>query len=148
MARILILDDEASVRALLRIVLENSGYEVVEAATADTAVALYEKRPADLVITDIFLPESDGPAKILALAFRHPEMRVIAVSGAASHDTALGIAKLLGARRIMQKPFCIREFLEEVRFQIAGSPQIHQEPAGSLSQSTPMERAHPILYGM
>ncbi len=119
MARILIIDDEDSVRILLRIVLEQSGYEVVVAATADTAVALYEKCPADLVITDIFLPDADAPAKRLELVGRHPGMKVIALSGAASQDIALRMAKLLGACRIIQKPFCIHELREEVRSQMA-----------------------------
>ena len=96
-------------------------YEVVEAATAEAAVALYEKRPADLLITDIFLPETDGPAKMLELVHRHPAMKVIAVSGAASQDTAVGIAKLLGARQVLQKPFIIQDLLDVMQCHLAGS---------------------------
>jgi two-component system response regulator (stage 0 sporulation protein F) len=120
MPRILIVDDEDSVRALLRIALEEAGYDVSEAATAETAVALYEARPADLVITDIFMPEADAMAKILDLVHRNPTMKVIAVSGAASEDTAVGIAKLLGARQVLQKPFMIKDLLDVVQSQLAG----------------------------
>jgi CheY-like chemotaxis protein len=67
---ILVIDDEKPIRVLLRAVLEEAGYKVMEAATADEAVASYEACPADLVITDIFLPEADAPAKILELALR------------------------------------------------------------------------------
>lgn len=122
MKRILVIDDEKPIRVLLRAVLEEAGYEVVEAATADEAVASYEARPADLVITDIFLPEADAPGKILELVFRHPTMKVIAVSGAASQEPARSIAKLLGARKILQKPFMIQGLLDVVQSQLAGQP--------------------------
>lgn len=122
MKRILVIDDEKSIRVLLRTVLEEAGYEVMEAATADEAVSSYEARPADLVITDIFLPEADAPGKILELVFRHPTMKVIAVSGAASQEPARSIAKLLGARRVLQKPFMIQGLLDVVQSQLAGQP--------------------------
>jgi DNA-binding NtrC family response regulator len=122
MKRILVIDDEKPIRVLLRTVLEEAGYEVMEAATADEAVSSYEARPADLVITDIFLPEADAPGKILELVFRHPTMKVIAVSGAASQEPARSIAKLLGARKILQKPFMIQGLLDVVQSQLAGQP--------------------------
>ena len=120
MKRILVIDDEKPIRVLLRTVLEEAGYEVMEAATADEAVSSYEARPADLVITDIFLPEAEAPRKILELVFRHPTMKVIAVSGAASQEPARSIAKLLGARKILQKPFMIQGLLDAVQSQLAG----------------------------
>jgi DNA-binding NtrC family response regulator len=122
MKRILLIDDEKSIRALLRTVLEEAGYEVMEAATADEAVSSYEARPADLVITDIFLPEAEAPRKILELVFRHPTMKVIAVSGAASQEPARSIAKLLGARQVLQKPFMIKGLLDAVQSQLDGQP--------------------------
>ena len=112
----LIIDDERLVLSMLRL---KAGYDLPEAATAETTVALYEARPADLVITDIFMPEADAMAKMLELVIRNPELKVIAVSGAASEDTAVGVTKLPGARRIIQKPFCIHELLEAVRIQVA-----------------------------
>lgn len=122
MKRILIIDDEKPVRVLLRAVLEEAGYEVMEAATADEAVASYEACPADLVITDIFLSEADAPAKILELALRHPTMKMIAVSGAASQEPARSLAKLLGARQVLQKPFRIKGLLDVVQSQLASQP--------------------------
>jgi DNA-binding NtrC family response regulator len=116
--RILVIDDEEPVRTLIRIALEEGGYEVVEAATADTAVALYDECPADLVITDLFLPEPDAHANILQLTCRHPGVTLIAMSGAASQETAIAVAKLLGARQILQKPFSIKGLLEMVHSQL------------------------------
>lgn len=120
MKRILVIDDEKPIRILLRAVLEEAGYEVAEAATADEAVSSYEAHPADLVIIDIFLSEADAPGKILELVFRHPTMKVIAVSGAANQEPARSIAKLLGARQVLQKPFMIQGLLDAVQSQLAG----------------------------
>lgn len=122
MKRILVIDDEKPIRILLRAVLEEAGYEVAEAATADEAVSSYEAHPADLVIIDIFLSEADAPGKILELVFRHPTMKVIAVSGAASQEPARSIAKLLGARQVLQKPFMIKGLLDVVQSQLADQP--------------------------
>jgi DNA-binding NtrC family response regulator len=120
MKRILVIDDEKPIRVLLRRVLEEAGYEVMEAATADEAVFSYNARPADLVITDIFLPEADAPGKILELVLLHPTMKIIAVSGAANEEPARSIAKLLGARQVLQKPFMIKGLLDAVQSQLAG----------------------------
>lgn len=121
MRRILVIDDEKPIRTLLRIALEEAGYDVSEAATAEAAVALYEARPADLVITDLFMPEADAPAKILQLSCSHPGLKLIVLSGAAGQESAMALAKLFGARQIMEKPFVLKELLQAVQYQLAGS---------------------------
>lgn len=118
--RILVIDDEEPIRTLLRTALELGGYEVVEASSADSAVVLYEEHPADLVITDIFMPEADASSKILQLTSKYPDTKLIAMSGAASEETALATARLFGARRILQKPFSIKDLLEVVRSLVPG----------------------------
>ena len=65
MATILIIDDEAPIRALLRTALEAAGHEVVGAANGRIGLALYRHRPADLVITDIVMPELNGLDRLL-----------------------------------------------------------------------------------
>ena len=64
-----------------------------------------EARPADLVFTDIFLHDEDALAKMLNLVRRHPEMKVIVVSGAANQDIAIRMAKLLGRTGSLRSPF-------------------------------------------
>ena len=67
MTRILIIDDEAPVRDLLRQMLEKEGYEVVEAREGDIGIRLFRENPADLIITDILMPEKEGIETILEL---------------------------------------------------------------------------------
>jgi len=57
MASILIVDDEAPIRALLRRILEEDGHQIREAVNSEHTLTLYRKSPADLVITDILMPE-------------------------------------------------------------------------------------------
>ena len=67
MARILLIDDEKLIRALLRSVLEGAGHQVSEAANGRDGLGLYRQQPVDLVITDIAMPERNGLELILDL---------------------------------------------------------------------------------
>jgi two-component system response regulator (stage 0 sporulation protein F) len=60
MATILIIDDQESIRALLRTTLEAAGYEVMEASNGRIGLELYRQRPTNLVITDMLMPELNG----------------------------------------------------------------------------------------
>ena len=60
MATIMVIDDEASIRSLLREVLEKAGHNVVEAKDGREALSLYQKNKADLLIMDLLMPEVDG----------------------------------------------------------------------------------------
>lgn len=67
MARILIIDDETAVRRSLRVLLERAGYEVDEAGDGQAGLRLHAARPADVIITDLFMPDFDGIETILEL---------------------------------------------------------------------------------
>ena len=104
--RILLLDDNEDVLESLALVLETAGYETVKASDGDKAVALQEAHPADLLITDIFMPDIDGLETIKAFRARWPRLKIIAISGGgavAKHDY-LTIAGEAGADFIMRKP--------------------------------------------
>lgn len=116
MASILIVDDEAPVRALLRRILEEDGHQVREAANGEIGLALYREAPADLVITDILMPERDGMEVTLALTQEFLDARVIAMTGAVGGQNFLNVAKLFGAREVLQKPFTVEEVRRRVRF--------------------------------
>ena len=118
MATILIIDDEESVRALLRFALEAAGYEVVEAANGRQGLELYRQRRADLVITDIAMPELNGLDMILELMHEFLHAKVIAISGVGREKNVLDNAKLLGARQTFQKPFSMPQLLRAVRYEL------------------------------
>jgi DNA-binding response OmpR family regulator len=118
MAMILIIDDEEPIRVLLRSALEAEGYEVAEAVNGRDGLERYRDTPADLVITDILMPELNGLDMLLELTREFLHARVIAISGAAEEKNLLDVAKLLGARQTFQKPFSMPQLLSAVRFEL------------------------------
>jgi CheY-like chemotaxis protein len=117
MPRILIIDDEEQVRAVFREMLERSGYEVFEAANGKEGLRLQREKSADLIITDIIMPEKEGLETIRELLRGFPEVKIIAVSGGGriGPDQYLDVAKKLGAARTFNKPVNLKELLQAVQ---------------------------------
>ncbi len=117
MARILVVEDDYQVRAMLRLTLERVGYEVDEAANGRAACEKFRKRPPDLTITDIVMPEQEGIETIIRLRREFPDAKIIAISGGArgGPDVYLDSAEKFGAARTFTKPVDQAELLEAVR---------------------------------
>lgn len=117
MARILVVDDEDVIRRMLRIALELDGHEVLEASHGKEALRLQQASPAELVITDILMPEKDGLEVIMALRHESPGLKVIAMSGGGrfKQTEALEMAEPLGAVATLRKPFDLGVMLETVK---------------------------------
>ncbi|MFP4381716.1 MAG: response regulator [Candidatus Sumerlaeia bacterium] len=122
MARILVIDDEEQLRGMLRELFEKMGHTVVEAENGDVGVQEYRKQPADVVITDIVMPEKSGIGSILSLKREYPDVKMIAISGHSrvGDKDLLDLARELGAEYAMTKPFkmaeiadCVNKLLEE-----------------------------------
>ena len=116
-ARILIIDDDELMREFMCDMLQEAGYEVVEARDGAMGIRKQKANPCDLVITDIIMPEKEGLETIVELKRDDPQLRIIAVSGGASAQKFdfLSVAKEFGADRILQKPFKNIELLEAVK---------------------------------
>lgn len=116
MARILVIDDEDGVRAIVREMLERAGYEVLDAPEGGKGLELLRERPVDLVITDLFMPEKEGIATIRELRRNFPNVKIIAMSGGGRTRNLdiLSDAKRLGAARTLTKPFDPQEMLAAV----------------------------------
>lgn len=117
MSRILVIEDDAIVRELLQDILAHAGYEVVGARDGKEGIRLYRNEPADLVITDLIMPEKEGIETIMELRRDFPHLKSIAISGGGhiSPSTYLEIAKQFGVQRTFAKPFLPDEILEAVR---------------------------------
>jgi CheY-like chemotaxis protein len=114
MARILVIDDDLDMRAMLEQTLRSAGHEVILAADGREGVERHRTSPADLVITDIYMPKQDGLETIRAFRRRFPEVAIIAMSGRVFAVTMLSIAQDLGAVGVLLKPFVRDELLAAV----------------------------------
>jgi two-component system, response regulator, stage 0 sporulation protein F len=119
MATILVIDDEKPIRALLRAVLEGDNHHVLEASNGRHGLELYRERSADLIITDLAMPEMNGLDFILELTRSFLNVKVIAMTGGSDGDSRLATAKLLGARQTLQKPFTMDQVLRVVCYELA-----------------------------
>jgi DNA-binding NtrC family response regulator len=116
MGRIMIVEDDKAVRELLREILKRAGHEVIAAGNGKEAIALYQENPADLVITNILMPEKEGLETIQEMRSDDPDIKIIAISGGGQIGPAdyLEIARRFGAMRTFSKPFDRKELLAAV----------------------------------
>jgi two-component system, chemotaxis family, chemotaxis protein CheY len=121
MPSVLVIDDEDQVRQLIRETLELAGYEVEDARDGKEGLERYRAKSVDLVIMDILMPDQDGLESILALRREFPASRVIAMTGGSDMIGVLNfldVAKMLGARRTLQKPFDMKTLLHAVETEV------------------------------
>jgi two-component system response regulator PilR (NtrC family) len=107
-ARILVVDDEKSMRELLTFILKKEGYEVTAPERGEQALELARREPFDLVITDVRMPKVDGLEILKAVKDSAPETAVIMISAFSSVETAVEAMKL-GAYDYINKPFRVEE---------------------------------------
>ncbi len=105
--RILVVDDNDDIRQMLRLLLEQEGHEIREAANGKLALKLLAQEAVDLIVTDIIMPEMEGIDLIMAIRSVKPDAKIIAISGGGRIDPrlCLNMAGKLGADRVLQKPF-------------------------------------------
>ncbi len=117
MTRILIIDDDTQIREMLRQMLENEGYSVLDAANGKEAIKLQHETPCQLIITDLIMPEKEGIETIRELKRDFPEVSIIAMSGGGvvGPEAYLKIAKSLGAKKTFVKPIERAELLRGIR---------------------------------
>jgi DNA-binding NtrC family response regulator len=115
--RILLIDDDSSMRFLLKSLLEKAGYEVQEAKDGRAGVELFGEKPAQIVIVDIFMPEKDGIETIGCIREKDPSCKFLAISGGGQMKNMdmLRYSKILGAHEILEKPFSRDELLSVVK---------------------------------
>ena len=113
-ARILVVDDERSLRELLAIVLQREGYEVVCAENGRAALAALGRTPVDLLISDIKMPDMSGVDVLRAAKESDASVAAIMMTAFASTETAVE-AMRLGACDYLIKPFDVDELKLKVR---------------------------------
>lgn len=116
-ANILVVDDNPDLGLTLKMALELEGYKAELATTGAEALALQRQKPAGVVITDIFMPDSDGFELIATVKREFPETRIIVMSGGGQRlkRDYLSSAELMGVDATLQKPFEITELLKVLK---------------------------------
>ncbi len=111
MTRILLAEDDGSMREYLARALERSGYHVVAVDRGTAAVPLLETEQFDLLLTDIVMPEMDGIELAQRASAIDPNLRVMFITGFAA--VALKSGRPMDAR-VLSKPFHLRDLVAEV----------------------------------
>jgi DNA-binding NtrC family response regulator len=119
--RIMVVDDDASIRRALQLLLSKAGYQVCQARDGLEAVRLWREQGGDLVITDLHMPEKNGIETIVELLTHSPGLRIIAMSGGGQTKRLdlLGNVTMLGMVLTIEKPFTLDEMLTLVERALA-----------------------------
>ncbi len=116
LATILVVEDEAGIRALVRKILRRQGYEVLEAANGQDALALCREHAQriELLITDVLMPQMGGRELVERLQTQGHDMKVLYVSGY-TDDTTVYSGDLPPGTAFLQKPFTLGSLLDKVK---------------------------------
>jgi DNA-binding response OmpR family regulator len=106
--RILIVDDEVHIRTIITVHLSPQ-YYIQSACDGYDALQILSHTSFDLMIVDIMMPRIKGVEVIVEARTLHPDLAIIAISGADERDIYLKAAALFGAETILHKPFKLRE---------------------------------------
>jgi CheY-like chemotaxis protein len=139
--RILIVDDDEKLATLLQEGLRalGGGYDVVTAGGTDEALAKVSKRPFDLVITDLMMPEVDGLQLLEALKVINPSMVTVAMTAFDSGEIRAK-AESFGVYRYLSKPFSVQEFRQCVMDALQEAEQTQEVTVFSEEQLKAIDR--------
>jgi len=127
-ARLLVIEDEAPVRAMLRLILEDEGFDVIEAADGETGLAAFEEHGPDLVLVDLRLPGVHGFEVCRALRGTSDVPIIILTAQVDSHDVVAGLEA--GADDYVTKPFVAKELAARIRAALRRSTTAVSEAEG------------------
>jgi CheY-like chemotaxis protein len=121
---ILLVEDEPAIRLLIRRVLENQGYQMLEACNGQEALGLAAdySGPIDLLLTDVVMPRMDGFTLGEQLVASHPETRVLFLSGQADQSVAVRGGLKEAGEAFLLKPFTHAILLQSIRDRLDTEP--------------------------
>ena len=114
MARILVIDDDPTIRGLMKLSLTSDGHEVEVAEDGGEGLRLMAQGTIDVAIVDLYMPGKEGIETIAGIRKLFFGLPVIAMSGMDLADEMLSVARLLGVKATLKKPFTIEELREAV----------------------------------
>jgi CheY-like chemotaxis protein len=129
-AKVLVVDDEAELRTLLRRQLTKLGHEVCDAPDGAEALQLLETTPFDLVITDAYMAEVDGMELLVRIQQRGLHMPVLMISGGGymAREEVLAMGKSCGAVATLEKPFSSEQLRQTIEPLLSGAAPAPPSP--------------------
>lgn len=119
MATILVADDEENFRDLLEMILNSLGHTYAGASTGVEALAYLESKPVDLFLCDLIMGEMSGIETMQRARDLCPDLKIVAVSGAAAFARQAGTGLPLGAHAMVSKPFKIEQLTKTINTLLA-----------------------------
>jgi YesN/AraC family two-component response regulator len=137
MALIMIVDDDAHIQLALRQIVESEGHSAIEAGNGQDAIEMFGEYRPDIVVTDIFMPQTDGIETIRSIRRIQPDAKIIAISGGyvGSGWNYLGSVVVLGADLALQKPFTVTQLTTAINLLLTRpEPQVAnaRDPAAAV----------------
>ena len=116
MARVLVIDDEDSIRNMLVKMLQVGGHDVISAGDGEEGLLVFQEHPTDIVITDLLMPKKEGIETIMELQKLSPKLKIIAISGGGrgAAEDYLGVATDMEVYATFSKPFAMQALLAAV----------------------------------
>lgn len=116
MAKLLVVDDEPSIRRIIQLMLKGSGHKLFTASNGLEAMQILDKESIDLVILDIVMPEQGGLETIMQIKNTHPGIKLIIISGKVpvENDAFRNLVDQYGAARVFDKPFEKEEIMKTI----------------------------------
>ena len=114
---VLVVDDTASIRTFIRLILEDANYNVCEASNGEEGIEVYKKSDnIDLIITDIYMPKKSGLELVVELREEYKDINVIVLSdgGKNNFSNELGVCEALGATHFIKKDLINDELIKLV----------------------------------
>lgn len=133
MPRILVVDDDATIRDSIKLVLETAGIETIAAENGERALELFSRAGFDGAIIDLMMPGMNGLETVCALREKSPELPIVVVSGSLTRGVAmpelLRMATELKGVTSLAKPFKLAELLQAVRERFSDTLKLASKPA-------------------
>ncbi len=141
---VLLVDDEPSIRALLRRFLLNLEYQVLEAATGSKALETIQGQMwLDLLVTDVIMPEMNGFSLAARVASLHPETRVLLITGQADHRPEVEDALRWTPYAFLLKPFTSTALTQKLEYLLLTRKGPHPSQPSTAARFT---KAIPVVY--
>lgn len=133
MSRVLIMEDDAPLRAVLRQILTMAGHTVFDAPDGCTGLALWHREQTDVVVTDLYMPEKDGVEVLLAIKRCATQTKIVVMSGGGTKGLLEWRASVLslGADCVLEKPFDRQKLLTVIQDVLAPAPPATKQAAPS-----------------